>query len=446
MGLAKQWKGVNGYMIKKPSTFFSAYDENHGIGYPLQFLLVTFAVAMAPVLLIGVLLNITSPTDAALVGAIVVVLGLVMWIGVVLEAVLARGRLAVRRERTHVYARGVRVSIARPIRVLVVPARQHRPRVLRPLPADQGPLCVSRHIDGESHDRRVGRPRHCVSDPRCRPPFDSPDTPRVRDGHRWNSPLSARWNGSPRLDRPVNRSPWTPLPSIFRHSLRRRRPSERPRRRTYAAVLRTAAYDGRPTSSWAFSSPRPSQSSNPHSHSRRESPRFSGALSGPRRGRVPPEDAPLSGLLCGTRRSRGGAGARCSVRGDGRGRRLPPRSGRPLRLGRPRRRPRVTPWEVSPLEPSTATTTIGGSSPAGGSATTARRAISHWRRCSRSRRFSSSTGSSERSSSECSSSRSATHLRERPSPRMPSGWSSDTNCCHDLPANPQTGRGFGGTD
>ncbi|TYT60780.1 YIP1 family protein [Natrialba swarupiae] len=89
MGLAKQWKGVNGYMIKKPSTFFSAYDENHGIGYPLQFLLVTFAVAMAPVLLIGVLLNITSPTDAALVGAIVVVLGLVMWIGVVLEAVLA---------------------------------------------------------------------------------------------------------------------------------------------------------------------------------------------------------------------------------------------------------------------------------------------------------------------------------------------------------------------
>ncbi|MEY7850572.1 YIP1 family protein [Natrarchaeobius sp. A-rgal3] len=89
MGLAKQWKGVNGYMIKKPSTFFSAYDEDHGIGYPLQFLLVTFAVAISPILLIGVVLNITSPMDAALIGAFVVVLGLMMWIGVVLEAVVA---------------------------------------------------------------------------------------------------------------------------------------------------------------------------------------------------------------------------------------------------------------------------------------------------------------------------------------------------------------------
>ncbi|WP_049922639.1 YIP1 family protein [Halopiger djelfimassiliensis] len=91
MSLLKQWKGVNGYMIRNPGTFFSEYNETHGVGYPLQFLLLTFAVIMTPLALLMVLANVTSPTDAALGAAIIVFLGLLMWVSVVIEAVLAHG-------------------------------------------------------------------------------------------------------------------------------------------------------------------------------------------------------------------------------------------------------------------------------------------------------------------------------------------------------------------
>ncbi|MBZ6494385.1 YIP1 family protein [Natrinema longum] len=88
MNLLQQWKGVSGYMINDPGTFFSQYNEKHGVGYPLQFLLVTSLVSMLIPAVLSILLNVSSPATAALGGLIILGLGLVTWLGAVIEALL----------------------------------------------------------------------------------------------------------------------------------------------------------------------------------------------------------------------------------------------------------------------------------------------------------------------------------------------------------------------
>ncbi|THE66078.1 hypothetical protein D8Y22_03905 [Salinadaptatus halalkaliphilus] len=76
-------------MIRKPDVFFSEYGERHGIGYPLQFLLVTVAVSIVPLLGVAVVLNSTSPLSAVFAAAFVVGIGFGLWVGIVLEGLLA---------------------------------------------------------------------------------------------------------------------------------------------------------------------------------------------------------------------------------------------------------------------------------------------------------------------------------------------------------------------
>lgn len=89
MGFAKQWKGVNAYMIRDPNRFFSNYNERHGVGYPLAFMLVSFVVAVLPVMGVLTVLNLTSPGEAALTIVAVLVLAVLFWIGAVVEALVA---------------------------------------------------------------------------------------------------------------------------------------------------------------------------------------------------------------------------------------------------------------------------------------------------------------------------------------------------------------------
>ncbi|ARS89497.1 YIP1 family protein [Natrarchaeobaculum aegyptiacum] len=89
MEFAKQWKGVNGYMIRDPDLFFDQYRERHGVGYPLAFMLVSFVVVVLPVMAIGTILNITSPMGALSVVVLSLGLALLFWLTTVIESLLA---------------------------------------------------------------------------------------------------------------------------------------------------------------------------------------------------------------------------------------------------------------------------------------------------------------------------------------------------------------------
>lgn len=91
MGFGTQWIGVNKYLITSPSTFFSEYDETHGIGYPLAFMLTSCLAIMVPLGLLGVIVNIAAPSEAALWFGIVLVFGILFWITGLVEALLAHG-------------------------------------------------------------------------------------------------------------------------------------------------------------------------------------------------------------------------------------------------------------------------------------------------------------------------------------------------------------------
>lgn len=91
MGFAKQWKGVNGYMLRDPGTFLSEYDEDHGIGYPLLFMLTSFLAVVAPFVVLGIVFNITAPGEALLIVAAFTGLGILFWITGLIEALLAHG-------------------------------------------------------------------------------------------------------------------------------------------------------------------------------------------------------------------------------------------------------------------------------------------------------------------------------------------------------------------
>lgn len=89
MGFAKQWKGVNGYMIRDPDLFFDQYRERHGVGYPLAFMLVSFVVVVLPLLAVGTILNITSPAGAVSVVILSLGFALSLWLLTVVESLLA---------------------------------------------------------------------------------------------------------------------------------------------------------------------------------------------------------------------------------------------------------------------------------------------------------------------------------------------------------------------
>lgn len=91
MGFAKEWVGVNGYMIKDPSTFFAEYDETHGVGYPVAFMLASFLAVMVPAAVLSFLVNISTPGEAVVGSAIILGLGIVSWIAGLVEALLAHG-------------------------------------------------------------------------------------------------------------------------------------------------------------------------------------------------------------------------------------------------------------------------------------------------------------------------------------------------------------------
>lgn len=91
MGFATQWKGINGYLIRDPGTFLTEYDESHGIGYPIAFMLVSFVVVMLPLALLSTAANITAPSEAAIGLAVFLVFGVVFWILGMVEALIAHG-------------------------------------------------------------------------------------------------------------------------------------------------------------------------------------------------------------------------------------------------------------------------------------------------------------------------------------------------------------------
>lgn len=90
MKLARQWRGVSGYMVREPTEFFAAYDERHGIGYPLVYLAITFVVVTVPVGLLSMLVNLSNPYEAVVGGGIIVVgLGGLFWFQTIAEALVA---------------------------------------------------------------------------------------------------------------------------------------------------------------------------------------------------------------------------------------------------------------------------------------------------------------------------------------------------------------------
>jgi len=89
MGFAKQWKGINGSMIRDPTGFLESYRERHGVGYPLAFMLVSVVVSMLPIIGITTALNITDPGIAVLAIGLVFGFAIVAWIASVLEALCA---------------------------------------------------------------------------------------------------------------------------------------------------------------------------------------------------------------------------------------------------------------------------------------------------------------------------------------------------------------------
>ncbi|WP_226005489.1 YIP1 family protein [Natrinema salinisoli] len=91
MSLLNQWKGVNGYMINDPGTFFSEYNESHGIGYPIAFMLISYLAVMLPAAVLTAALNITAPGEAAIGVVIFLAFGIAYWILGLVEALLAHG-------------------------------------------------------------------------------------------------------------------------------------------------------------------------------------------------------------------------------------------------------------------------------------------------------------------------------------------------------------------
>lgn len=91
MGFVKQWKGVNRYMLNEPGTFFDKYDEVHGIGYPLVFMLVSYLAVMVPIAVLSTLANISTPEEAAMGLVAFLIIGLIFWLLGVVEALIAHG-------------------------------------------------------------------------------------------------------------------------------------------------------------------------------------------------------------------------------------------------------------------------------------------------------------------------------------------------------------------
>ena len=89
MGFLRQWTGVSKYMVTSPSTFFEHYDESHGVGYPLSYLLLTVAIVLAPVFLVGAIFNITDPTQLGALALLMGVFTLYLWFVTVVEAAVA---------------------------------------------------------------------------------------------------------------------------------------------------------------------------------------------------------------------------------------------------------------------------------------------------------------------------------------------------------------------
>lgn len=91
MGFAKQWRAVNGYMVRDPGTFFAKYDEVHGVGYPIAFMLVSYFAVMVPLGVLFAVANITNPSEVAIGLGVTLGFGLLFWITGLVEALLAHG-------------------------------------------------------------------------------------------------------------------------------------------------------------------------------------------------------------------------------------------------------------------------------------------------------------------------------------------------------------------
>lgn len=91
MDFVSQWKGINGYMIRDPGLFFNEYDERHGVGYPLAFMLLSFVVVMLPLALLSTVANISTPGEAAIGLAVFLLLGVLFWVLALVEALIAHG-------------------------------------------------------------------------------------------------------------------------------------------------------------------------------------------------------------------------------------------------------------------------------------------------------------------------------------------------------------------
>lgn len=94
MQLLTQWKGVSAYLLRDPATFYDHYDEVHGLGYPFLYLVLSSVVVVLPVTLIAVALNASTPTAAVGAAGAVLVLGAILALLTVLEAVVAHAVLA----------------------------------------------------------------------------------------------------------------------------------------------------------------------------------------------------------------------------------------------------------------------------------------------------------------------------------------------------------------
>lgn len=94
MGLLTQWRGVAGYMLDDPATFFDRYDADHGLGYPLRFLLVTWLASMVPLWAVVAIGNVSTPAAVAKFGLGLAVVGVFFWASTAVEAAIAHGLLA----------------------------------------------------------------------------------------------------------------------------------------------------------------------------------------------------------------------------------------------------------------------------------------------------------------------------------------------------------------
>jgi len=91
MKFTKQWTGVNRYMLRDPGTFFAEYDETHGIGYPIAFMLTSYFAVVVPLGLLIAVVNITNPTEIAAAVGITLGFGILFWVTGIVEALVAHG-------------------------------------------------------------------------------------------------------------------------------------------------------------------------------------------------------------------------------------------------------------------------------------------------------------------------------------------------------------------